>query len=348
MQAFIDYATDKPVLYSGAILGFLIVFAKLFHSLFEKWLKKLVGKTKTSLDDKILEELVGPIYWSTLSSGLYFILLPLSLPSRLVLDIRNAILSFVIVIWTLAAVKVSAVVLDELGKDVEPGHQGIVSDFVPFARNIVKISLAVLSAFLILAVWQIDVTPLFVSAGVLGVAVAFAAKDTVSNLFGGLSVFVDKPYKIGDYVIIKDKYRGKVINIGMRSTKVRTRDNVLLTIPNSVMITDAVVNETGFDPTLRIRIPLGVSYTSNLDGIEKLLLSVLKSYGEILEKPSPRVRYRKFGPSAIELEILGVIEKPSLRGVIIHHLIKKIHKKFAEEEIIIPYPQQDVHLYKEK
>ena len=145
------------------------------------------------------------------------------------------------------------------------------SDFIPFLDNLVKLLTIGVVIFIILGIWSIDITPLFLSAGVAGVAVAFAAKDTVANLFGGFSVFIDKPYKIGDYVIVNEKYRGEVVEIGMRSTKIRTRDNVLLTIPNSVMVTNAVINETGFDPKLRIRISLGVSHNSDLEKVEEIL-----------------------------------------------------------------------------
>ena len=183
------------------------------------------------------------------------------------------------------------------------------------------------------------------SAGVAGLAVAFAAKDTVANLFGGVSIFFDKPYKVGDYVIVDDKYRGEVIQIGMRSTKIKTRDNVLLTVPNSVMVTNAVINETGFDPKLRIRIPLGVSYKEDLEKVEKVLVDTLKKHSRVLSSPAPRVRFRAFGESAVELEVLGVIKTPPERGRTIHELIKKIHKSFKKEGIEIPYPHREVYLH---
>lgn len=125
-------------------------------------------------------------------------------------------------------------------------------------------------------------------------------------------------------------------------------DNVLLTIPKSVMVTNAVINETGFDPKLRIRIPLGVAYSSDLNKVEEVLVEVINSQAEILKKPEPRVRYRRFGESSIDLEMLATISKPADRGRVIHELIKNIDKRLKKEHIYLPYPQRDVHLYQEK
>lgn len=138
-----------------------------------------------------------------------------------------------------------------------------------------------------------------------------------------------------------------MIQIGIRSTKIRTRDNVLLTVPNAVMATDAIINETGFEPQLRIRIPLSIAYGTDLDKAEKILIDVVLKHQAMLKKPKPRVRFRRFGESAIELEVMGVIARPADRGRITHELIKSIDKTLRKEKIISPFPQRDVHLYKE-
>jgi len=111
------------------------------------------------------------------------------------------------------------------------------------------------------------------------------------------------------------------------------------------MVTNAVINETGFDPKLRIRIPLGVSYGEDLEKVEQVLVDEVKKHKMVLPTPSPRVRFRKFGNSAIELEVMGVIKTPPERGKTIHELIKKIHKRLGKEKIEIPNPKRDVYLY---
>jgi small-conductance mechanosensitive channel len=311
--------------------------------IFEIVLKRALKKTKTEIDDEMVKALKVPIFWTVFIGGSYFSITSLALRQDLTKLLTNILVTAAIFLWSIAIVKISRLFLKAYDRKYTDGR---LHDAIPFLDNLILLIILGIAVLLVLDIWGINTTPLLASAGVLGIAVAFAAKDTVSNLFGGVSVFFDRPYKVGDYVIIEDKHRGEVIEIGMRSTKIRTRDSVLITVPNSVMVTNAVINETGFDPKLRIRIPIGVAYNSDLDKVEYTLVDVMKSHKEVIKEPSPRIRFRKFGNSTIELEALCVIHEPADRGRVMHELIKDIDKAFKEEKISMPFPQRDVHLYK--
>jgi MscS family membrane protein len=328
---------------NGVIIIFLtIIFAYFVRYIFQNLLKNLMKKTKSRLDDKIVSILVEPVFWTVFLLGLYFFLQTLKWSIDIKNFSTNLLLSIGAAIWGMASINILRFLIREYDSKHEDGR---LSDAIPFIENLIVIGVIGIVILLALDAWGINITPLLASAGVAGLGVAFAAKDSVSNLFGGISVFLDKPYKVGDYVIIRDQYRGEVTEIGMRSTKIRTRDNVLITIPNSVMVTDAVINETGFDPKLRIRIPIGIAYGSDLENVEYLLLGLLKKHESVLNNPEPRVRYRNFGNSSVELEALAVIDKPAHKGKVIHELIKEIHRVFKEENITIPFPQRDVYLH---
>jgi len=339
-MTFIDIQSLANALYI-LLTSFLVAWIVRF--VFEIILKRAMRKTTTKLDDKIIKTVKNPIFWSVLIYGFYLFVSSILLETGLLKTISNTLLSAIVIVWGQVGFKVSNIIFKEIeirqGKDT-----GKFSDAVPFLDNLTKITVLGVIILIILSIWNVNITPVLASAGVLGIAVAFAAKDTISNLFGGISVFFDKPYKIGDYVIIEEKYRGEVTEIGMRSTKIRTRDNILITVPNSVMVTNAVINETGFDPKLRIRIPIGVAYNSDLDNVEYTLIEVMKSHKEVIKDPVPRIRYRRFGDSAIELEALCIIDEPANRGRVMHELIKEIDKAFREEKINIPFPQRDVHI----
>ncbi len=343
----IDLLTSLENL-SGPLKAVLIlvasyIIALIIRFIFENILKNLLRKTKTKVDDKIVAASKSPLFWTVFLLGFYYAAISLGLSANIQKILTNLLKSVAIIIWSRAFLKILHIVSTELENRLD--KTGRSSDAVPFLENLAKVTLFVIIALIFLTTWGVNITPLLASAGVAGLAVAFAAKDTVANLFGGVSVFFDKPYKVGDYVIVDDKYRGEVIQIGMRSTKIKTRDNVLLTVPNSVMVTNAVINETGFDPKLRIRIPLGVSYKEDLEKVEKVLVDTLKKHSRVLSSPAPRVRFRAFGESAVELEVLGVIKTPPERGRTIHELIKKIHKSFKKEGIEIPYPHREVYLH---
>lgn len=348
MTEIIQLSKTHPYLTSIVIIAVTIVVGRVANWISEKIVRKAVGKTKTEVDDKIFSILRRPVFWSILLAGIYAASQVLPLGQAASVLISKILISGGLVVWGLAGVSFSRVLITQFQERAEEDHRKAMEDFLPFLDNIMIVAVGMLVLLTALSLWGINITPALASAGVVGVAVAFAAKDTVANIFGGISVFLDKPYKTGDYIIIKDKYRGEVIQIGMRSTRIRTRDNVLLTVPNAVLATDAVINETGFIPELRIRIPLGIAYGTDLNKAEKILIDITSSHPEVLKKPKARVRFRKFGESAIQLEVLCVIGKPADRGRITHELIKLIDKRLRSENIHIPFPQQDVHLYQEE
>ena len=160
-------------------------------------------------------------------------------------------------------------------------------------------------------------------------------------------MFADKPFKIGDYIVLDKGERGEVVEIGVRSTRIKTRDDILITIPNSLIANSKIINESAPIPNFRVRIPVSVSYGSNIDLIEKTLLDIAHRNNNVLKAPASRVRFREFGESSLNFELLCWTKEPALRGLTIHELNCNIYKKFNESGIKFPFPQRDVHLYQE-
>jgi len=131
----------------------------------------------------------------------------------------------------------------------------------------------------------------------------------------------------------------------MRSTRILTRDEVLVSIPNSVITNVKVVNESAPKPRLRTRIKVGVGYGTDIDQVEEILLDLSRNNILVAEKPAPRVRFRNFGDSSLEFELLCWARRPHDKGRLIHELNRDIYKAFGAADIVIPYPQRDVHMY---
>lgn len=319
-----------------------IIFAWLIKITFKHVLKALFKKTKTVIDDELIKSLENPVFWSIILTSGYIFLGFLNLSENYFGVVSNLLKTVVVLVWTQAALKVATILI--VGFSNHQIRNERLGDIIPIFKTTSKILILAAALTVTLKVWRIDITPILASAGIAGVAIAFAAKDTVSNLFGGISVFFDKPYTVRDYVIIDEKYRGEVVEIGIRSTKIRTRDDVLLTVPNSVMITKAVINETGLDGKLRVRIPMGIAQGTDLKRAEKIIVKILSSHPEVLKNPSPRIRYRKFGEFTVDLEALFVISKPADRGRVTHELIKKLDEGLRKEKIKMPLPQMEISL----
>jgi MscS family membrane protein len=193
----------------------------------------------------------------------------------------------------------------------------------------------------------ISLTAVFASAGIVGLALALAARETIANFFGGISILVDRPFRTGDYIILDSGERGEVLEVGLRSTRIITRDDVQISIPNYKITEAKIINESVPKNRFRVRIKAGVAYGSDVDQVEELLLQTAKSNQLVAQYPEPRVRLRSFGDSALEFELLCWSYKPESKGKLMHQLNRGIYKAFNTAGIAIPFPQRDVHLIKE-
>ncbi|MCY3927666.1 MAG: mechanosensitive ion channel family protein, partial [Acidobacteria bacterium] len=243
-----------------------------------------------------------------------------------------------------AALRASGVLLRALARRRSDG--ALVSRHTePLFENLAKVAIVILGTYLVINAWGADVSGLLAAGGIAGLAVGFAARDTLANLFAGIFIFADGPYKIGDFITLDTGERGMVTEIGIRSTRLLTRDDIEVTIPNAVMGNAKINNESGGPHVkYRIRVRVGVAYGSDVDHVEAIQLQVAADNVKVCEQPSPRVRFRTFGPSAIDYELLCWVEEPVLRGIVTHELVKATHKAFAAEGIEIPFSQHDIHI----
>jgi len=332
-----------PYLHRLLVVIYYIALTKITDLLVDHVLRRMAARTSIALDDVLVDFSHGPLCWTVFWIGVGHALLvePLHEPWQTVLPALTK--SMILAIWVYAAIKFfNWFVGQKLASQSE--HDTIGRDVFVLLKNLIRVVIIAAGLLWLLAIWKVDLTPLFASAGIAGVALALAAKDTLANFFGGVSVFMDKAYKLGDYIILDSGDRGEVMEIGIRSTRIKTNDDVLITIPNSLIANAKIINESAPVPRFRIRVPLAVAYASDLEVVERILLQVATANPNISPEPAPRVRYRNFGDSAVNLELLCWIETPAQKGLEIHNLIKAIHRACAENRIIIPFPQREVRL----
>jgi small-conductance mechanosensitive channel len=189
------------------------------------------------------------------------------------------------------------------------------------------------------------VTTWLASAGVVGIAVGFAAKDTLANLFAGIFILADAPYKIGDYIVLDNGDRGLVRHIGLRSTKLLTRDDVEITIPNSIISNSRIINQSGGPvKRFRLRIRFSVAYGTDIDQVRAITIGIASAEKLVLDSPAPRLRFRRFEASGIAFELLCWVKLPALRGRATDHLNEAVYKEFLREGIEIPNSKQDLYV----
>lgn len=216
---------------------------------------------------------------------------------------------------------------------------------LPLLENVAAVLNVLMVVYLIFLVWNIDMTAWLASAGIVGIAVGFAAKDTIANLLSGVFILADSPYKIGDYIVIDTGERGKVTHIGLRSTRLLTRDDLEVNIPNAIIANGKIINESsGRHVKSRVRIAVSVAYGSDLERVRALLLQVAEKEPQICRDPEARVRFRTFGASGLDLELLVWIDDPEIRGRVVDALNTEIYNCFNREGVEIPYTKQDLYI----
>ena len=304
----------------------------------------LARRSRFHLDDAIIKILHRPIWLSIVIMGALTAVRWIAPRPPFAFILAGALQTTLVLIWALTINRtVNRIIDDWISHWRESGRHGI--EMIRLGGNITRIVVLAGAIFLLLSLWKINITPLLASAGIAGVAVALAAKETLSNFFGGITVLLDRPYKVGDYIVLDAGERGEVVEIGLRSTRIITRDDVQVSIPNSIITNTKVINESAPEPRFRVRTKVGVAYGTDVDQVEEILLSVSRDNPLVVTEPEPRVRFRTFGDSSLDFELLCWAHRPHDKGRIIHELNREIYKAFGRDGIVIPFPQRDVYVH---
>jgi MscS family membrane protein len=333
----------NPYLQALAIAILFIAVGKVADWVLSRTLGRIARRSSTDIDDRLVELVHRPVFISFILVGLGLATQRVGLPESPQFLTMGLLKTIAIVVWYNMLRRLTAILvqLTRRKRHARLSQTGMVE----LLENVFKIVLFALAVYFVFLAWNINVTAWVASAGIVGLALSFAAKDTLSNLFAGVTIIVDAPYKIGDYIVLDTGERGVVTHIGLRSTRLMTRDDVEITIPNGIIGNSKITNEAGGPSEKhRIRIAVGVAYGSDIDHVIATLDSVASDHEEVCRTPEPRVRFRAFGDSSLDFELLCWIDHPVDQGRMVHELNCNVYKAFATAGIQIPFPQRDLHV----
>jgi small-conductance mechanosensitive channel len=306
-------------------------------------IQKMTASSSNQIDDQIIKHIRKPIFVTVLFFGFAISTKVAQLPFGTD-TLVNIFTSVIVASWISASFSLSTSILVILG-GIHYRFPLVEPRTIPLLDLSSKLIIILVGSYCLLLIWGINPLGWLASAGIVGIAVGFAAKDTLANLFSGFFILVDAPYKIGDYVNLDSGERGRVTHIGLRSTRLISRDDIEITLPNALIANAKIVNESGgINQSIRIALKVGAAYGSDVDVVCAILKSIGEEHSEIIQEPSPRVRLRQFGASALDFELLGWINKPEDRGRIKHELLMVIYKQFRAHNIEIPYSKTDVYI----
>ena len=346
LQENYEVALSNPIILSVLIILGAVIAAKITDMIFTRIFKRIVNKTQTNFDDRILQLLHRPIFYSILFIGFSVAVKTAELPKYIDYALVGIFKTSTILIWLFVVMKV--LILSMEWASQKTSNPLLQQKTLPLFNNLGKIAIGLFGIYFIFLSWDININGILASAGVLGVVLGLAAKDTVANFFAGIFLMADSPYKEGDYILLDTGERGYVKSMGLRSTRFMTRDDIEITIPNSVIAASKIVNESGGPGEKeRVRITLHVAYESDIDDVKALLISIALGNENVLKTPEPRVRFREFADHGLKLQLLFWIHKPEIRGRTVDAVNTEIYKQFSQNNISIPYPTMKVILPRE-
>jgi len=327
---------------SIVIILLSLIAAQIVKIFLNKYAAKFAEKTKTEIDDLILKIITKPIYAGIVVTGAY-------LGIRILIKAPESVF-YLDTFYFIAIVLLAANILSKITSLITVRTLKVKKKYqrIPqLMSKIISVVIYIVAILMVLAYFEIDITPIVAGLGIGGLAIGLALQSTLSDFFAGLHILSDKPIRVGDYIELENKLSGFVEDIGWRSTRIRTLPNNIVIIPNSKLANSIVTNYSMPKDEMGVVVRCGVSYNSDLEKVERVTIEVAKEIQKKVQGAvgdfEPFIRYHTFGDSNIEFSIILRVERPIDKYFVVHEFIKALKKRFDKEGIEISWPVRKIY-----
>lgn len=326
-----------------AIIVGSILLAKLAFLLLGKFIKQFTKKTKSRLDDIIIDKFEEPAVFAIILFGIWYGLNSLVL-SDYIFSLLGKVYYFLItfsIAWFVSRL-LDAIIEEYLVPIVEKSETDLDDQLLPIVRKGVRIIIWVLAIVIGLNNAGYDIGALIAGLGLGGLAFALAAKDSLSHLFGGFVLFTDKPFTINERVLTNG-YDGVVKEIGVRSTRIRTLDGRLVTLPNADIANSSIVNVTS-EPDRKITVDLGLTYGTSAKGIQKAMdfLKQITAQNPNTDESKTVCAFTTFADFSLTIRFIYYIKKGADVYDTMTHINIEVLDKFNENGLEFAFPTQTI------
>ena len=329
---------------SLVVILIVFVFLRMFLIIIEKVLLKVTSKTKTQADDILIKKSSKPLSLIIILLGLRLAIEELSLDSSIEEFMGKVIFSIIVLFVSYLAYLIMDIIIFRALKKMAKSNYESVKDLMSLAKSFLRIVIGILALLYVLELWGIEIGPFLAGLGIAGIAIAFAMQSTLSNIFGGISMILDKTVKAGDLVYLEGGTKGKIMNIGLRSTKILTFDNELIIVPNGKLADSKIQNVALPEPRSRVVIPFGVAYGSNISKVKRIVKSELKKIKNLEKDSEIIVRFLEMSDSSLNFKAYFYVDSFEHRIDSVDEANTRIYESFNRNGIEIPFPQRDVHM----
>ena len=326
----------------GILVG-SFVFVKILYWVFSNIFQKITSKTTNSLDDTLLRTLQKPITFLVIVSAYFYSVkfLHFSLNTESVL-LNIAYIFIALGITSIISRIIDAVISEVILPISEKSETSFDNHLIPVIQKAVRAIIWSLGVVIGLDNIGFDITAMIAGLGIGGLALALAAQDSVKNIFAGIMIFLDKPFKIKDRIKI-DGHDGVVEEVGLRSTRIRTLEGRIVTIPNCTFTDNSVINVTS-QPALKVKINLGLTYDTNEDDMQKainILQDIVKNQDAITDDYA--AGFNGFGDFSLNILFMYYV-RPESHWLNTQTLVnKEVLKRFNEEGLEFAFPTQTIY-----
>jgi small-conductance mechanosensitive channel len=338
---YADYILNNVYLRFVFILVFTLLAALIAKLLVRRVLKPLARKTKTKIDDLMLASISSVVFYLVLAVGFKIGFQHFEFESPVY---NNLIDTLLVIIVAVLLIRIIHNFAKHWKEDWAARTESSADDrLVPLLEKILQAAVVILAVFFILDAWNINITPLLGTAGLAGIALSFAVKDSLANIFGGIQLVTDKTFKVGDKIQLESGEMGDILDIGLRSTKLKTYDNEVIYIPNGQLANARVKNFTVPDLSIRVSVEFGVEYGSDSDRVRTVVMEEIINTEGVLEEPEPQVLFMKMADFSLNYVARAWVQSYTEAFAMKVKLTDIIYKALNREGIGIPFPTRTVY-----
>jgi MscS family membrane protein len=307
-------------------------------------LRPLTRKTKTKADDLIIKSVRSFIFYLILLIGIKISIQTFELTSEVFHHALDSILVILLCVFVIRIIDtLSKGWLQEWASKTDSTADDRI---IPLLEKILKVTVIILGVIFIFSAWEVNISPLLATAGIAGIAISFAVKDTLTNMIGGLQLVLDKTFKVGDKVELESGEMGVIQDIGLRSTKLKTYDNETIYIPNGYLANAKIKNFTQPDSSCRVNVNFGVVYGSNTEKVRQVVLDAVKEIEIVVTEPDPVVQFLEMSDYSLNFVARVWVAKWEDAYNTKLLVTDQIYRALNQAGIGIPFPTHTVYTKK--
>ena len=341
------YLVSHPYLHAVSIFAFAMLIAEFLLFFFKHVVEKIVQKTKTRLDNKIVFRVEHPLVILVVLVGLLLAIRKIVFSLYFFENFIVTIIVFVVA-YVFSGIANILIIYWQKSRVNWESSSEFHDEVLPLISSLIRIVISIIALIVILQIWGVEVGTLIASIGIVGVILGFAFQDTMKNIFGGIALISDNSIKKHDVIKLESGEIGEIVEMSLRSTQIKTLDGDFLLVPNGILANTRFTNYALPTTTMRLTVPVGVVYGSDPNFVKQVLLSVLKGRNDVLTLPRREVRFVKMNDFSMDFELLFYISDYHERYIIADAITTEVYLALDRNGIAIPFPTRTIYSEKKR